>query len=119
MFDNEAITPVIVAGFIVSLIALLASIGGLIWSRRRFGLAAQVALPLAIIAIAGTFATYRFRYAGLWLPPLPDNIGSWKATDTPISKDTLSLLGYPMARDRKSTRLNSSHSTLSRMPSSA
>ena len=29
------------------------------------------------------------------------------------------LLPWPVARDRKSTRLNSSHSTLSRMPSSA
>ncbi len=97
MFQSEAITPVITASFIVSTIALLLSVIGLFISKRRYAMALQVAAPLAIIAFAGTFATYRFRNAGLWLPPLPDNIGNWKAVDTPVSKDTLALLGFPLA----------------------
>jgi hypothetical protein len=98
MFQGEAITPVILASFIVSFLAFVSSVAGLFISKRRFALAVQVAIPLAIIAFAGTFSTYRFRHAGLWLPPLPDNVGSWKAVDTPVSKDTLALLGFPMAR---------------------
>ena len=38
-------------------------------------------------------------------------------TPVPVSKKTSHLVVYP--EDRKSTRLNSSHSELSRMPSSA
>ncbi|MBC8135357.1 MAG: exosortase-associated EpsI family protein [Fibrella sp.] len=98
MFEGEAITPIIKASFLISSLALILSIVGLFVSKRRYALALQVALPLAVIALAGTFSTYRFRHAGLWLPPLPDNVGNWKAVDTPVSKDTLALLGFPMAR---------------------
>lgn len=98
MIENGAITPVIVASFVVSSLALMLAVAGLFVPKKRFALAAQVALPLALIALIGTFATYRFRNAGQWLPPLPDEVGSWTASDTPISKETLSILGYPKAR---------------------
>lgn len=98
MLQSEAVTPIITAGFIISALALILSIAGLFISKRRYAVALQVAIPLAIVALAGTFSTYRFRHAGLWLPPLPDNVGNWKAIDTPVPKETLSLLGYPMAR---------------------
>lgn len=98
MFSSEAVTPVIIAGFVISFLALALSVVGLFFGKRRYALALQVALPLAMIAFAGTFATYRFRHAGLWLPPLPESIGNWKAVETPIPKSTLALLGYPMAR---------------------
>ena len=101
--ENGAITPVIIASFVVSAIALLIAVAGLLMSKKRFALAAQVALPLAVIALVGTFATYRFRNAGQWLPPLPDEVGNWTATDTPIPKETLSILGYPMARGHEYT----------------
>ncbi|MBC8142618.1 MAG: exosortase-associated EpsI family protein [Armatimonadetes bacterium] len=98
MIENGAITPVIIISFVVSAVALMMAIAGLFVPKKRFSLAAQVALPLALIALVGTFATYRFRNAGQWLPPLPNEVGNWKATDTPMSKETLSILGYPMAR---------------------
>lgn len=98
MFQGEAITPIIIASFFVSSFALMIAIAGLFINKRRYALASQVAIPLAIIALAGTFSTYRFRNAGMWLPPLPDNVGNWRAVDTPISKGTLALLGFPMAR---------------------
>ncbi len=98
MLDTEVITPVILLSFVVSALALALAVIGLFVNRRRFQLAARVAIPLAAVAFAGTFATYRFRHAGSWLPPLPDAVGDWKAIDTPVPKDTLALLGFPMAR---------------------
>ena len=41
------------------------------------------------------------------------------AASAPIEEDPVSCLGIAVAVDRKSTRLNSSHSGESRMPSSA
>ena len=39
--------------------------------------------------------------------------------DLPVATSLDGLLSLPALRDRKSTRLNSSHTTVSRMPSSA
>ena len=103
MEPTVAITPIIIVSFVVSAIALVLCLAGLAVNRKRFALAAQVALPLAVIALVGSFATYRFRHAGQWLPPLPDEVSNWKASDTPISKETLSILGYPMARGHEYT----------------
>lgn len=97
MLDSYTILPVMVLSFIVSIAVIIASVVGLAINKRRFVLAAQISLPLAIIALAGTFAAYRFRNAGLWLPPLPDSVGNWKASDTPILPTTLAMLGNPMA----------------------
>lgn len=97
MFNSAAINPIIVTSFVLAALVSLLSLAGFFLNRRRFGAAAQVVLPLALVALAGTVATYRFRYAGLWLPPLPDNVGNWKATDTPLSQGTLDILGDPMA----------------------
>ena len=49
------------------------------------------------------------------------NTASTRSAVTYIDGDKgiLEYRGYPIEQDRKSTRLNSSHGTLSRMPSSA
>jgi len=97
MLDHEALTVPIIVGFILATITLLIAVIAVVTRRRQFGLAAQVVIPLATIALLGSVAAYRFRYAGQWLPQLPDAIGNWKVIDTPISANSLSILGNPMA----------------------
>lgn len=97
MFNSEALTPAIIFSFLISGIGLLVAIFLAFTGKRRSPLLIQVAIPLTVIALAGTLTAYRFRNAGLWCPKLPDDIGTWKATDTPIPKETLAILGSPKA----------------------
>ena len=61
----------------------------------------QVGALLAVASVLGSFSSLRIRHAGEWLPSIPDTIGSWTATDTPIPADTLALLGSPQALARE------------------
>ena len=78
-----------------------------------------VGLVVLVLAAAG-FYTHdrlqrRFAWGGaLWLAL---TLGYLRSGDLPVLLNRLPT--DPLARDRKSTRLNSSHTDISRMPSSA
>jgi hypothetical protein len=60
----------------------------------------QISALVFAAAFLGVFSSIRIRHAGDWLPTLPDHIGIWEATDTPISSETLETLGSPQAIGR-------------------
>ena len=80
------------------------------FSRRKFLQSTSLVALCAAVPLSNVFAETLKRSAGttsLLLPGLDRS-------------DAISQLNYEaFARDRKSTRLNSSHERLSRMPSSA
>jgi hypothetical protein len=61
----------------------------------------QIGALVAAAAVLGTFSSMRIRHAGEWLPTLPDTIGPWTATDTPLPAATLFTLGAPQALGRE------------------
>ena len=61
----------------------------------------QIGVILALAVFLGTFSSRRIRQAGEWLPKVPDRIGSWEATDTPLPASSLVTLGAPMALGRE------------------
>ena len=66
-------------------------------------------------------AGLRRRYLGLWQLAVNGELASWETSDDGALALVIVLDQFPrnMFRDRKSTRLNSSHIQKSRMPSSA
>lgn len=50
---------------------------------------------ISATALFGAFASYRFTYAGSWLPSIPDKIGYWEGFDSPVPDEVLRGLGNP------------------------
>jgi hypothetical protein len=96
--NETGLNAITIIGFIVGIIAFCFVIYGL--TKRRYRLISQIGLMLAAIALAGPFAAYRFKRAGLWFPKMPDNVRNWRATQMPVSKDQMAMLGNPMADAR-------------------
>ena len=65
----------------------------------------KMAVIMLVTVLTAWFATYRIAHAGDWLPSLPDRVGVWSATDTPLPEDTLRLLGGPRAIGREYNNL--------------
>lgn len=61
----------------------------------------RIGVVLLITVLLGAFVSYRFARAGDWLPRVPDRIGVWEATDTPIPPTILRMLGDPKALGRE------------------
>jgi hypothetical protein len=57
----------------------------------------KIGALISVTALFGAFASYRFAHAGQWLPSLPDKVGIWEMTETPLPASTLELLGSPKA----------------------
>jgi hypothetical protein len=60
-----------------------------------------MAILIGLTGLMGSFASYRFRVAGEWLPTMPATIGSWEIIDTPLSTEVLALLGNPKGQGRE------------------
>ena len=58
---------------------------------------AKLSAIIALTAILGTFASFRFKHAGEWLPSLPNTIGIWEGIDAPHDSDVIRKLGNPLA----------------------
>ena len=61
----------------------------------------RIGAIIAATALFGAYAKAEFTHAGMWLPSVPDHIGIWDATDTPLPEDTLQQLGSPQALGRE------------------
>jgi hypothetical protein len=59
------------------------------------GVFARALALITATALFGAFASYRFTYAGLWLPSIPDKIGYWEGLDSPVPEAVLRGLGNP------------------------
>jgi hypothetical protein len=65
----------------------------------------KMAVMLTVTVLTAWFATYRIAHAGDWLPTLPDRVGIWQATETPMPTEMLKLLGGPQALGREYNNL--------------
>lgn len=57
-------------------------------------------LTIAVTAILAGYVNWRFEHRGEWLPNPPDQIGPWAATDMPLSRNALNLLGDAPTQSR-------------------
>jgi hypothetical protein len=55
---------------------------------------------ITVTAVLGTFASFRFKNAGAWLPTIPAQIGAWEAIDNPPDREVIRQLGNPLAMGR-------------------
>ena len=71
------------------------------------------------LTTASTLSSFSFYALGNVTASVQLNVAQWNP-DTNAKNDPLNVVAFPLlTTDRKSTRLNSSHSSVSRMPSSA
>lgn len=61
----------------------------------------HIGAVVALTATAGLFASLRMAHRGQWLPRVPNEIGTWTATDVPLETSTATALGNPPALGRQ------------------
>ena len=120
------VTMVMIGGGIdiqvASIIGLTSIIEGVLWSDAGFNIWAAVLCAVAAAALCGALSGFFVAYCGVQ-PMVVTLGGSFLYSGLALLVSGMSatpayqgISGFP---DRKSTRLNSSHPTTSRMPSSA
>ena len=91
-----------------------------IWAAHNAGIEKGLAMPRLDNTLVGFIANDRAQNPAAYAQPMPDYRGLATKGLTPTQQALYNEAAYrDWETDRKSTRLNSSHRSLSRMPSSA